>query len=409
MQEKNMLPVIAFDTFIPSVANPPVLTKAKDAFEIFRPAGSSPVHAAHVLLFDLEDVEAVQISVTGHTAGLSQEKSGVIFSFCGSDGKPVERGYLCKDGDFFQRKLRRPADSTTLRLELFSRWTDQTVQFSMPKVQPISAEPERKARIVAVKMNPVNGNNEQQLDEIEEKLQLAKETPDLILLPENHNTRGLPAKTCPYEPINGPFANRLAAMAVKFHSYVCATFSLLDEEKQFRNAAVLFDRNGELAGVYYKVHLTMSEAEKGFIPGEKFQVFELDFGKVAILTCWDNWFSESCRIVAGLGAELVLFPLAGDGEERHWKNIWPARAMDCGVTLAIAPAQGEAVEPVPAAIILPDGSWAASATENPGYAAATVVLNRAFQTYWLSVGPCRGEGRDLYFSERRPSAYCKDI
>ena len=68
-----------------------------------------------------------------------------------------------------------------------------------------------------------------------------------------------------------------------------------------------------------------------------------------------------------------------------------------------------AKEPVPAAIILPDGSWAASSTENPGYAAATVVLNRSYQTYWLSVGPCRGEGRNLYFAERRLSVYEKNL
>ena len=389
---------------------PPILELENGSFVIRRPEGCDPVHAAHTLFYELGDeTEAVEISVEADIGNLTSEKAGVICSFLDCSGNPVERGYLSWNGGSFQGKLKRPSDSASLRLELFSRWTDETVRFQMPVVQSVKAEPEQKARIIAAKMNPSGGNNQLLLDELENKLLEAGERPDMILLPENHNTRSMPPSEYPGEPIDGPFVRRLAAMAVKFHSYVCATFSLRDEKKLLRNAAVIFDRQGKLVGTYYKVHLTMSEAEKGFVPGETFKVFDLDFGKVGIVTCWDNWFPESCRIVAGMGAELVLFPLAGDGDKQHWQSIWSARALDSGVTLAVSLAQGEAKEPLPAAIVLPDGSWAASSTENPGYAAATVVLNRSYQTYWLSVGPCRGEGRNLYFAERRLSIYEKNL
>lgn len=405
-----MLKVVETKSFVAPAAVPPELDHADGILTIRRKTGCDPVHAAHTFTYELQpSAEALAVCVDASVGDLTAEKAGVMYSFLDRSGKPTERGYLSREGDSFRGELRRPADSAFLRLELFSRWTGETVCFQTPSVREIPPEPEREARIIAAKLNPSGGNNSLMLDELENKLLRAGENPDMILLPENHNTRGLPPAEYPGEPIDGPYARRLAEMAVRFHSYVCTTFSLRDERNLLRNAAVIFDRQGKLAGTYYKVHLTMSEAEKGFVPGESFQVFDLDFGKAGILTCWDNWFSESCRIVAGMGAELILFPLAGDGDERHWRNTWPARALDSGVTLAVSIAQGEAKEPVPAAVILPDGSWAASSAENPGYAAATVVLNRKYQTFWLSVGPSRGEGRNLYFAERRPSVYKKNL
>lgn len=405
-----MLKVMETKSFTAPAAVPPELEQADGILTIRRKAGCDPVHAAHTFTYELKpSTEALAVCVEASVGDLTAEKAGVIFSFLDRSGKPTERGYLSRKADTFQGELRRPSDSAFLRLELFSRWTCETVRFQTPTVRETAAEPERKARIIAAKLNPSGGNNSLLLSELEDQLLRAGEKPDMILLPEHHNTRALPPAENPGEPIDGPYARSLAEMALKFHSYVCTTFSLRDERNLLRNAAVIFDRQGKLAGTYYKVHLTMSEAEKGVVPGESFKVFDLDFGRVGILTCWDNWFSESSRIVAGMGAELILFPLAGDGDERHWRNTWPARALDSGVTLAVSIAQGEAKEPVPAAVILPDGSWAATSAENPGYAAATVVLNRKYQTFWLSVGPCRGEGRNLYFAERRPSVYMKNL
>ena len=103
------------------------------------------------------------------------------------------------------------------------------------------------------------------------------------------------------------------------------------------------------------------------------------------------------------GAEIVLFPLAGDGEPLHWEHVWRTRAMDNGVYLAASISQGEAKIPVPARVIRPDGSICAETTANPGYAVADLDLSERFLTYWLSVGPALGEGANLYRLERRDS------
>ncbi|WP_417170741.1 nitrilase-related carbon-nitrogen hydrolase [Victivallis sp.] len=51
----------------------------------------------------------------------------------------------------------------------------------------------------------------------------------------------------------------------------------------------------------------------------------MDCAKIGIATCWDNWFSESVRRLALNGAEIVLFPLAGDGDQTHWQHTCPTR------------------------------------------------------------------------------------
>lgn len=105
------------------------------------------------------------------------------------------------------------------------------------------------------------------------------------------------------------------------------------------------------------------------------------------------------------GAEIVLFPLAGDGDPLHWEHVWRTRAMDNGIYLAASISQGEAKEAVPARVIRPDGSICAETRENPGYAVADLDLSERFQTYWLSVGPALGEGPSLYLTERRSGCY----
>ena len=65
------------------------------------------------------------------------------------------------------------------------------------------------------------------------------------------------------------------------------------------------------------------------MPGDGFPVFDLDFGRVGALVCWDNWFSESIKLAKRNGAELLLFPLAGCARD-HVETVFSARAIDAG-------------------------------------------------------------------------------
>jgi predicted amidohydrolase len=171
--------------------------------------------------------------------------------------------------------------------------------------------------------------------------------------------------------------------------------------KLFHNTAVWIDRAGRIAGKYHKVHLTIGEMEAGLTPGSEYPVFETDFGRFGIVTCWDNWFAEPMRILRLRGAEMVFMPLAGDGAPAHWNAVWPARAIDNGVYLVTSSTVGE----TESRIINPQGTIIAEAKDKFGYAIAEIDLNQEWRLRYLSVGNGTGEAKSLYFRERRPDTY----
>jgi predicted amidohydrolase len=70
------------------------------------------------------------------------------------------------------------------------------------------------------------------------------------------------------------------------------------------NTAVVVDRNGDYVGKYRKVNLPPEES--ALTPGDTYEVFDLDVGKIGILICWDFWFTEPAKILAEKGAELII-------------------------------------------------------------------------------------------------------
>ena len=81
-----------------------------------------------------------------------------------------------------------------------------------------------------------------------------------------------------------------------------------------RNSMRLFDRDGRLVLAYSKVHLVEHGSEAYCSPGDKFSVATLQTRcgavEVGAMICFDREFPESARVLALLGAELVLVPNA---------------------------------------------------------------------------------------------------
>ncbi len=174
-----------------------------------------------------------------------------------------------------------------------------------------------------------------------------------------------------------------------------------NDQGRFHNTAVLIDREGRIAGRYRKVHVTLSEAEKGITPGTEFPVFQTDFGKIGILTCWDNWFVESTRILRLKGAEIILLPIAGDEVPGHWDPVSRARALDNGVYFMASTTGGTS----PSRIINPAGELLAEVSGSFDFAVRQVDLNREWRVRYLSLASGNGEGRTVYIKERHPETY----
>ena len=66
----------------------------------------------------------------------------------------------------------------------------------------------------------------------------------------------------------------------------------------------------------YRKHFpTLKEISANVQPGVFLPVFDLDFGRIAILTCWDINFPELWNAAAAQGADAVFWPAAAKGGE----------------------------------------------------------------------------------------------
>ena len=104
------------------------------------------------------------------------------------------------------------------------------------------------------------------------------------------------------------------------------------------NALYFLNTQGKIQHVYSKMHLIEGERNV-FVPGKSYGVCQTSFGKIGFLICWDSAFSETARMYAKAGAELLLVSAAWESPyERQWElavcgssfdNDIPAAASNC--------------------------------------------------------------------------------
>ena len=80
------------------------------------------------------------------------------------------------------------------------------------------------------------------------------------------------------------------------------------------NSIAILDADGRTLGVYRKSHIPNGpgyQEKSYFSPGDTgFRVWDTRFGRLGVGICWDQWFPETARVMALMGAELLLFPTA---------------------------------------------------------------------------------------------------
>lgn len=85
-------------------------------------------------------------------------------------------------------------------------------------------------------------------------------------------------------------------------------------EGLYHNTAVVFEKDGSVAGKYRKMHIPEDPGfyEKFyFTPGDLgFEPIQTSVGKLGVLICWDQWYPEAARIMTLKGAEILIYPTA---------------------------------------------------------------------------------------------------
>src|SRR5512138_539699 len=106
----------------------------------------------------------------------------------------------------------------------------------------------------------------------------------------------------------------------------------------FYNSIAIIDAGGEVLGTYRKAHIPESPGyhEKFyFSPGDTgFKVWPTRFGTIGVAICWDQWFPESARAMAVMGAEILFYPTAIGSEPQdlsidsrdHWQRAMQGHA-----------------------------------------------------------------------------------
>ena len=101
----------------------------------------------------------------------------------------------------------------------------------------------------------------------------------------------------------------------------------------YHNTAVVFEKDGSIAGKYRKMHIPDDPAyyEKFyFTHGDLgFSPIHTSVGTLGVLVCWDQWYPEAARLMALKGAEILIYPTAigyessdTQEEQERQRNAW---------------------------------------------------------------------------------------
>jgi len=105
------------------------------------------------------------------------------------------------------------------------------------------------------------------------------------------------------------------------------------------NSIAIVDADGSTLGIYRKSHIPNGpgyQEKNYFAPGDTgFRVWDTRFARIGVGICWDQWFPETARVMALMGAELFFFPTAIGSEpppalpvnsREHWQRTQQGHA-----------------------------------------------------------------------------------
>lgn len=121
-----------------------------------------------------------------------------------------------------------------------------------------------------------------------------------------------------------------AAVAKELSVVLPISFYERDKNRLFNTVAVV-DADGSVLGIYRKTHIPDDhyyQEKFYFTPGDTgFRVFHTRYGTIGVGICWDQWFPETARAMAVMGAELLFYPTAIGSEPildcdsmPHWRR-----------------------------------------------------------------------------------------
>lgn len=162
------------------------------------------------------------------------------------------------------------------------------------------------------------------------------------------------------EPIPGPSTEFFGNVAKECGVVLVTSLFERRAAGLYHNTAVVFDKDGSIAGKYRKMHIPDDPAyyEKFyFTPGDLgFHPIQTSIGKLGVMVCWDQWYPEGARLMALQGAELLIYPTAigwestdTDEEKQRqltaWQTVQRGHAVANGIPVVAVNRSGHEVDP----------------------------------------------------------------
>ena len=166
-------------------------------------------------------------------------------------------------------------------------------------------------------------------------MNLAEEGAELIVMSELHDSLYF----CQTEDVDnfrlavelpGDFTEYYGALAKELEVVIVASAFERRAAGLYHNTAVVFERDGSIAGQYRKMHIP---DDPGFYEKFYFTPGDGDFspsvGRLGVLVCWDQWYPEAARLMAMKGADMLIYPTAigwnpddSEDEKQRQRDAW---------------------------------------------------------------------------------------
>lgn len=193
----------------------------------------------------------------------------------------------------------------------------------------------------------------------------ANEGAELVVLQELHDSLYF----CQTEDVrNFDLAESIPGEGTEFYAKVAGECRVVLVTSMFErraaglyhNTAVVFERDGNIAGKYRKMHIPDDPAyyEKFyFTPGDLgFKPIRTSLGLLGVMVCWDQWYPEAARLMALAGAEVLIYPTAigyessdslaeQERQREAWKTIQRGHAVANGLPVIAVNRTGHEDDP----------------------------------------------------------------
>lgn len=194
----------------------------------------------------------------------------------------------------------------------------------------------QKVKAAAVQMSMCADQNEN-INKAERLVRkAAAEGANIILLPELFENlyfcqeRNYDYYALATTPEENPAIQRFKEIAKELDVVIPVSFYEKCVNTTYNSVAVI-DADGSVLGIYRKTHIPddhFYQEKFYFTPGNTgFKVWDTKYGKIGVGICWDQWFPETARCMALMGADILFYPTAIGSEPilevdsmPHWRR-----------------------------------------------------------------------------------------